>query len=422
LGKQKITPLEIQARLKALLTFEKAGGILKIPTVKGYDFVNIKTGKTLMKVEENIFKEYQQLKKFEVAKKIQQQPFKKKRQITTELKEAGFKEIDLGGGQIAIQILKPIVKTKAIQKPKIKLRTSLALGEKKPPINLGVSSETKSGIYLFQKVRLEPIPKFKTRFTPLSVAIQKQKARVSIFQEQKQEQLLRQEQAVSLLQAQAVLQAPAQAVGQAVLQAPEQITEQMTELDFFNPQGPRPPRPRPPRPEGKEERFLLGITKEETKAEGYDILIKRKQLKERKGKYKSRGYEKANTEPLTKEGALGLGASIVDTFANRSFTIRKANKKAVLRRDLELKWRLLNEKFRRSKSNQNVVEKSTYAIDSMEEKKGIPYEATRLRKLGLLDLKRRKSNLIIKNTLMNIRRSNSFSKQKKKRKGVNKWL
>jgi hypothetical protein len=196
----------------------------------------------------------------------------------------------------------------------------------------------------------------------------------------------------------------------------------MTELDFFNPQGPRPPRPRPPRPEGKEERFLLGITKEETKAEDYDVLIKRKQLKERKGKYKSRGYEKANTEPLTKEGALGLGASIVDTFANRSFTIRKANKKAVLRRDLELKWRLLNEKFRRSKSNQNVVEKSTYAIDSMEEKKGIPYEATRLRKLGLLDLKRRKSNLIIKNTLMNIRRSNSFSKQKKKRKGVNKWL
>ena len=160
-----------------------------------------------------------------------------------------------------------------------------------------------------------------------------------------------------------------------------------------------------------------------TKEEGYHVYVKRKQIKKGKG-YRSRGYEKANQQPLTREAALGLGASIVDTYTNRSFTIRKANKKAIARRDLELKWRLLKEKFRRSKSRPNVaVEKSKHAIDSIEEKKGIPYEAARLRRMGLLNLKKKKNNLMKINTLMNIKRSNSFLRQKKKkRKGVKKWL
>ena len=123
--------------------------------------------------------------------------------------------------------------------------------------------------------------------------------------------------------------------------------------------------------------------------EGYNVYVKRKQLKKGKGSFRSRGFKKANVEPLSREAALGLGASRVDTFTNRSFFVEKAKQKIKRRRqDLINRWRALRHKFRSSKKKPNViVEESTYAIDHPVEVAGIPYEAARLRKAGLLQQK-----------------------------------
>lgn len=124
--------------------------------------------------------------------------------------------------------------------------------------------------------------------------------------------------------------------------------------------------------------------------EAYNAYVKRKRLKRGKGKYFSRGYEKANTKPLTRKAALGLGASKVDTYTNRSFTIRKTRGKPQTNLTLEQKWRRLQHKFRRSKKSHTFVEKTKYAIDSIMEKRGIPYEAAKLRSRGIFKMARRK--------------------------------
>jgi len=123
--------------------------------------------------------------------------------------------------------------------------------------------------------------------------------------------------------------------------------------------------------------------------EGYDVYVKRKKLKKGKGSYRSRGFKKANIEPLSREAALGLGASRVDTYTNRSFFIEETKQKIKRRRqDLINKWRALSHKFRASKKKPNVlVEESAYAIDHPVEVAGIPYEAARLRRAGLLQQK-----------------------------------
>lgn len=180
--------------------------------------------------------------------------------------------------------------------------------------------------------------------------------------------------------------------------------------------------PPPPPP------FIFGLSKQKVKLlaaatkreQGYDVLVKRKQLKKGKGSYESRGYEKANTVPLTKKAALGLGASIVDTYTNRSYRIKKTKEVAVKRAELRQKWNAIKGKFRRSKTSPNVItEKTKYAIDSPTEKKGIPYEARRLRMLGLLNTKKKQKRIT---NLMNIKKSNSFLTARKKRKGATKWL
>lgn len=208
-----------------------------------------------------------------------------------------------------------------------------------------------------------------------------------------------------------------------LIQQPTPTTEQITDLIT--------PVLEPPTPIIINIPGLTSITAkkpvlEEPAEPGYDVYIKRKQLKKGKGTYVSRGYVKANEEPLTRVSALGLGSSIVDTYTNRSFTIRKAKRDAVIRRDLEQRWNMLQSKFRTSKTTPNIaVEKSTYAIDSFEEKQGIPYEAMRLRKKGLINIKRKKTLLMNKKAgminLMKTKRFNSL-KARKKMKGVNKWL
>ncbi len=129
------------------------------------------------------------------------------------------------------------------------------------------------------------------------------------------------------------------------------------------------------------------------KVPGYHVYIKRKQLKKGKGSYQSRGYEKANDVPLTESGATVMGGEITDRYANRSYQIRKAGQNAKAKyKDYLLET--IKQKFRQSKKNPNVfVEKTAFAIDSPEEKQGIPYEAARLRKAGLLDLKKKKQQL-----------------------------
>ncbi|GAG36906.1 unnamed protein product, partial [marine sediment metagenome] len=164
LGVRKAPPLEIQARLKALLKFEAKKGIIKIPTKEGFRIVDIKKGKTLIEVRKDVGKEFKQLKAFEKAEEIRGQPFKKKPEIKRELREAGFREVPLGQGQVAVQILKP-QKLKAVSKPKVKFKEIT-----KPKVEVGTKArqamrerleaeqlrqafeKRRKGIFVFEKV------------------------------------------------------------------------------------------------------------------------------------------------------------------------------------------------------------------------------------------------------------------------------
>ena len=129
-------------------------------------------------------------------------------------------------------------------------------------------------------------------------------------------------------------------------------------------------------------------TKKEKKVPAYDVFVKKALLK--KGKIReSRGYTKANRKKLTKEEAINLGARLTDTYFNRSFKVRKT-KKTVKPKAVRLNRGLLG-KFRTAKRNSNIfVEKTIHAIDSFQEKQGIPFKAARLRRAGLINNKRSK--------------------------------
>ncbi len=112
---------------------------------------------------------------------------------------------------------------------------------------------------------------------------------------------------------------------------------------------------------------------------GFDVHVKRKQLKKGKGNYLSRGYKKVNKKPLGRESAFSRGATIVDEFTNRSFYLRPS--KSLVAADDYKAPKYLREKFRKKKGNKRIhVEKTKYAIDSAQERAGIPYEAQRLRR------------------------------------------
>ena len=144
-------------------------------------------------------------------------------------------------------------------------------------------------------------------------------------------------------------------------------------------------------PKEKPRRFIKTYPlKYPIKEIAYNVLIKRKQLKKGKGSYISKGYTKANPEPLTREAALGLGVGIVDTYTNRSFTIKKAKGIPRPRPELEARWRALKHKIRQAKKKANIyVEKTAYAIDNPEEVRGIPYESLRLRRAGIIPYKKK---------------------------------
>lgn len=124
---------------------------------------------------------------------------------------------------------------------------------------------------------------------------------------------------------------------------------------------------------------------------GYNALIKRVQEKTGKGNYRSRGYERANPNPLSYNEAFILAATMTDTYTNRSFRIEKANAPAprsMLRQSIP---EPLAEKFRAQKNNPRVyVEKTRHAIDHLPEKQGIPYKSHEMRRQGLFSPKRKK--------------------------------
>jgi len=160
------------------------------------------------------------------------------------------------------------------------------------------------------------------------------------------------------------------------------ISPSISVTTTFRPPFPPPPklkpRPKLPKPEAE-------------KKQGYNVFVKRKQAKKGKGNYLTRGYKKANIKPLTKESAFLKGATVVDKYTNRSFTVMKADKPAKADAVNPQVYNFYRQKFRRKKGNKNIyVEKTKHAIDSFEEKQGIPYESLRLRKAGLLNIKPRR--------------------------------
>jgi len=212
----------------------------------------------------------------------------------------------------------------------------------------------------------------------LSLKLQSRKQFQSQLRTQAQAQLSTQAQ----LRAQSQLRIQSQLRTQAQLKTQAQLrTQQLTSLlniksDFST----KPPKPRKIKvPNDENNKFLFG--KRAILQQAYNVYLKNKLRKLKKGKYQSQGYTQANKEPLSREAALGLGAQLADTYTNKSFTIRKAHGSPSARADLVNAWLLLQSKFKASKRNSNIlVEKSAYAIDSQEEVAGIPYEAIKQKK------------------------------------------
>jgi hypothetical protein len=138
------------------------------------------------------------------------------------------------------------------------------------------------------------------------------------------------------------------------------------------------PTPQPkPKPPVKPPRFQFDEDSKKIKAkkiakklkQGYDYVV-------RQGKK----YIKGNRVPLPKNMAMNKLMQAQDTTTARSGYIKKSGK--TRKKDVPINKNLLK-KFRRGKRNPNlIVEKSKYAIDTPGEKRGIPYKAAKLRKVG----------------------------------------
>ncbi len=152
-----------------------------------------------------------------------------------------------------------------------------------------------------------------------------------------------------------------------------------------------PPTPtRLPPAKAKRKSEFKGKVVDVQRQPAYDLLLKKK-LKLVKGRRVSQGFNKV-ASGLTKSSAVGLGNLLVDTFTNRSYTIVKKGTTNKQNQRLASFDESLSHKIRVSKRNKNIfVEKIAFAIDSRQEKEGIPYKAHRLRRLGLLKTKKRKT-------------------------------
>ena len=119
---------------------------------------------------------------------------------------------------------------------------------------------------------------------------------------------------------------------------------------------------------------------------GYNTLIK------------SQGKRKrANVDPLTKIDAIALGMSKTDMYPAASFEILKTGENAIRPTRNANIFQTLKHKFYRKGSNR-WIERNTFRIDKLGEVQGIPFEAVRLRKAGLLKTKPRKKKPTVKTT------------------------
>jgi len=179
------------------------------------------------------------------------------------------------------------------------------------------------------------------------------------------------------------------------LEQPIQITEQIQTTRTVTPTSlitvkPKPkitptpeiPKPKPPiipLPKDSQPVKTFGTIMQQNK--GYDVYLKNK-LKKIDGKRITKGFSKINKQPLKQKAALGLLMKTADDFTNRSGFIQATTKKAIKSASNRRAFDMLKSKFRQSKNDPRVlVEKSRYAIDSINEKRGIPYLAAKLRRM-----------------------------------------
>ena len=102
---------------------------------------------------------------------------------------------------------------------------------------------------------------------------------------------------------------------------------------------------------------------EPKKQTGYNAFIKRK------GK-----FQKVTRKPLSKRGALGLGAFLTDKTASASFKVEKTNKRVKKRTNPTINWFKFRKPVKKGKpqtKSNNWIEKRKYRIDSKGEGKEI---------------------------------------------------
>jgi hypothetical protein len=152
----------------------------------------------------------------------------------------------------------------------------------------------------------------------------------------------------------------------------------------------KPPPPIPPPglfdlPKTNKIQFKTPLDKPEP---GFNVfLLTRPQRGVKKSGKQS--WTKLNKVPLTKSSALSLGSRKADKYVERSFKLTSTKQKAS-KNIFESGWEFRKNKFRKSKKGNHFVEKTNYAIDSFEEKQGIPYKAMKLREQGLINLSKKK--------------------------------
>lgn len=295
-----------------------------------------------------------------------------------------------GGDQVSILKTEQVTQTKKVSKTKQKQRT-------KTEQEFVQKLKTKQKQFYEQKYIYTTEPVQAQKQTSLTERLSKVKLGSILASQQKVDLASAQAsgQIASLVSSQQPIQAQEFASAQASLLASAQAQAQrqalLQRIDLLQTQRQRTRKareepipkepigfikiPKPKKGTGKKKQ-----TKKEELIQAYDALVKAKQKKLAKGKYKTQGYTKVNKAPLSKKAALGKAMAIADKYANRSITIRKTEGKVKERKDLVAKYNRLKHKFRKAKKKKDLVEMSKFAIDSRMEKKQIPYESIKVRK------------------------------------------
>ena len=291
----------------------------------------------------------------------------------------------------------PIIKTQ----PKIKIEDVLTIPKKQKTLMGTLKSEAKPLIKQIEKPKIKPKSKILPTVTPITKTGVTQEPTTKPIISQEPKILVKQPSIIKPVQPtkekikQKIIPSLVQSLKQTQIIKPVQaikpvtVTKAVTKTitPTIKPTKIKTTKIIPiPKPKGAVKE-LRKKQLEKIKKQAYEALVKRKQTKKGKGSYISRGYIKASKEPLTKEAALGLAMKNVDKYTNRSFRIRKTKGVPKPRKDLEQTYKQLRGKFRTKKKNPNIkVEKVNFAIDSGAEKRGIPYEAIKVKRKKRMSL------------------------------------